>query len=768
MLTSSSEHVAQWDFIRGSLFPMQYPGAVPPSSPYDPIATSLRQNWDLVFRTRPDKDQNGNSLLKYQKIPSNSGLFLWLPKLSTNAIEHYGIIQPQLDMLAADYMRAGDIYSSASRGNTINGLLYKSALAIPYGDEASDYTLKVSPDIAQNFSKVRIFSGGYRLQCTSQAATNLTVNGRMSASVVSDSTDVCQRDGDAYPTTVITTAARTAKEQLKQVPVQNGIYSVAGPDLIERFGEVNRLAIGDSKGSWGLVDSFEMLNSNLNLGVFQANSILANAYNGDCFPIYNGWFSPWDVEVNQWGNNALYGPAQSPQAVYPNATWTPITRNITPRLSNSMEPIGEFDKLDFKVAVTGIPNGIYSSNIRFNPNMTFVCRVTHVFAAITDSSTGTMGYRFIDEVKTHESTGSTTYLSNTVIPAPPAIPTNAPPSTPNNALQSGTNQGQAVFEFTCDIAAMSKPSDPYVGMGCSSGQSLGFWNTTTNAPELVPSSRTFSVGKYIGSTVQISIGYKIMATEAPAGQGFVTTEGTIPTNSMKLQFTNVKGFIYAKPHGGTEEGHRGPMHITRYEALSENQDMTFEGGINMEAVQKSSLNELYKDGLQLDKAPAKLSAMSMLHALYTNSRSPFNTVQEVGKHYAKYVALANMSYEHFVAQQLHDGCLRPEDRAARLADTEGVITQAGTNMNALMHGGGEDDPVEGIPATAGGQFGSMGYAGGQFGAGSASGQFGCVRRPRYGLEANAGFFGDIGDFAKTALGLGAAIAPSAIQYLKRS
>lgn len=642
-----SEKRKTFNFIKGVLFPKFGSQALPPADSYDPIISPFNVKSTMVTNT-------GVQALANQRVSNQSGAIIWLPRLGYNAIAHGGFMNAQTD---------GSLGVGTNVGaGTISALTYNSQIWLPYSFQAAKQTIKIQPDPADSFNKVRVFNGYYDFRSVTQPATDVTLNGRMCSFVVADTTDVCQVNGEAFPQATLVTATRQEKDLAENIPAQDGIVNIIGDDIGRDFEDPNTFAVSNQKGTFAQVDTF--VTGIMYAGQAVFNSVAPYTTNGDTFLFASRFITPWDVTANLSAANAAYVPGGAAQArAWAGAAWPLQYASVR------TSPIGEFDRFDFKV------------NLLFNSNMmsvatndtqphdcTVVCEALHIFAGITDATTGTVKYRTVKASKSFTN-----------------------PFGQRSAVgQNYSKLCSAEFDFTAEYSQLGPPSDAAAYSSSNPTTDLG------------------ANGKYIGSVLEFYVNFK----------------PHLVLNAQNQSFSfNAAANIFAKPHGGADEGHRGPAHITRYDGLSENQELVLDGCLNMECVSKASLNQIIKSGLSGYSAPATGKALQLLHALFTDSNlSLYRSVFPRQEYWSYWGTVANATYATFASGLAENN--GADTRALGAAEDSGMMDRSAfTRFNQRITdnpGVVNEDDLPQVMNMSGGQFGN--YSGGQFGN-YASGQF---------------------------------------------
>lgn len=236
-------------------------------------------------------------------VRADTGIIIWLTLSGVANIIHYGIAPkdswfPQrngaptssipVDDIGIQSFMAGD---SANANITtsfgIDHFIFSRALNLPRTDEG--WSVKITPDLSQDFSLSRSYGGILELQSTTTNQNNNVLNGYMTTAVVSDTRDVAQsKNGfaDCYSVIDISQAARTSKESVKNVQAQNGVIQLQGPDIAQQYTQPIPFSVDQINGSWqSLINNGTLISS----GSFSSNTLVV-------IPMRAGWVSPWGVQ----------------------------------------------------------------------------------------------------------------------------------------------------------------------------------------------------------------------------------------------------------------------------------------------------------------------------------------------------------------------------------------------------------------------------------------------------------------------------------------
>lgn len=484
----------------------------------------------------------------------STGLILFFPKDGVGSISHMGIVPKGHQVPSAQFFQStlssdADSTGGASNwilpafqwGYTQNPLTYTRALALPRLE--TGYTISADPDLSEQFSRSRQYGAWIEINSSTISTGSTTLNGICSAAVVSDTRDICQNNAgdDCYAVVNMVQAARVTKEYVKNVDIRDGVVTVQGPDIPDDYSAPNAGVVDRVHGGWQSLMSDQ---------VFQ-NPFVPNNSGGALSDtgraLFMAFISPWGVQCNEQNNGAGY-PANG----------------FHPGPTVAIPAIDEFGIVDVSIdTVARIPS--YDTATGSTDVVTFQLVCEWVFAGITDSKAGTIGYQSIR-------------VSKSVI-------------------------GTVADFYTPVINANPLP------YACSAlwGKQLG--------GELSCASQYYSQGGYrtFGKMVGVRVGIQFFDPSPVTGQVQPLVPQILMFDlSVRARQIDVIGKV-------------GPCHIIRYDDVGAGQNIEISGGLNTESVAKSNLAPFVQHSITGANYGADMNIMPLLYALY-NSRpdvSPF-------------------------------------------------------------------------------------------------------------------------------------------------
>lgn len=353
-----------FEFLLSTFDPWNY--AVPaPANVYDPPAIPQKGTLNLTWLV-------GTDSVVEERIPQSRGIILHLPKLGWNSMWHMGIV-PKGAVTASvlnglNVILAPNIYyEGAIIVPAATVFVYNSELALPY--VASDRALAVTPDLAENFNKVRAYAGGIELYGSTISAGTIALNGRCTSAIVNDTRDICQLKNLAFSASSLQSSARNNKEIVMETSLYEGIIQTTGSDLREDYVSTN------------------IYNSDTINGAWTHNASVGNTFGPFSMPLPGAglasqvglsadWITPWDISCPNL-NGGAYGSR---------AEWYTASNNPS-------DTIGEADCFDIHVTFSvGVPL-VKQAYANTGVMHAFRAVCTHVYAFVSPQGDGSIEYR---------------------------------------------------------------------------------------------------------------------------------------------------------------------------------------------------------------------------------------------------------------------------------------------------------------------------------------------------------------------------------------
>ena len=287
---------------------------------------------ETAFPKRVDYTGNiiigADSALTQPKVPTQSGMILWLPNRGAGSIYRMGFIPtastcaiasttipPTPNGGAANF---GLVFPTIYDGTEIvaaTTFTFNGPLAVPYNATVSSDVISISPNLAVNFSTIRVFNGDVRLLCDTVPIGVTALNGVYSAGSFSDTRDVAQivSAGTTYtafdPNSLIQNSV-TKKEGLKEVPTMEGVVSLVGSDIPPFYTNPNADLSDTVRGQFS---QFTASSYSAYLGGI--NTLMPSTGGaGQGLVLCAAWITPWQISLSTTNagtyplNNIVVGP----------------------------------------------------------------------------------------------------------------------------------------------------------------------------------------------------------------------------------------------------------------------------------------------------------------------------------------------------------------------------------------------------------------------------------------------------------------------------
>lgn len=652
------------------------------------------------------------TLIKAQNFPSSNstrvrmdrGLYLWNVKDGVESLYHMAIVDAgavAYRVPVAGFTPQLNVNSAANNNSPFaryypTGLIaftFRKALAIPRLDDAPTF----SPNLAEKFSRTRVYGGDLRLISNTIASGSTVLNGLLSAAVISDTRDIAQNDGgnDCFSVVDMAQAARTPKEIVRDVSAASGVISLVGADIDATYRAPDSLNDVRTSDGWFTQPAMQAINA-VDMNIPDGGLTPTATQNS----IYTSWASPWGVQQTEGWEGLASG---NNYAGY---------QGIIDASGNSaiqLPPLAESGIMDVVFDIQCVFNNIAGGN---SPgySIKLVSVVEHYFAGVNDSVAGTVSFAMLSTMNTKIATWRdlVDYNSGTA------------------SSQLLTNNGIA-FGHHSDI------SDQYIAAGGMKklGKFIGIktyatMSIVTSQPLTLSITSTFT-----SSTVPI-VGN---ATLGPMGSWQTTTASNSlagPRVSYRAREINL-------------EGQCGPVHILRYDDIGAEQNLVLNGMLNTESVATSGIAPYVRESIANSKMAADANVYPVVYTLY-NCLSRFKETWDLQDYLASRDYFRNLTPEEFAAIGEEDPRVETSMQAAGLFGSLGNLL--GGAAGGLIGNSGLGSALGGA---LGGIGDSMMGSSGQYGGMRSAGQFGDMRSAGQFGEMNArGQFGAKGNFADTA------------------
>lgn len=738
---SSARSASNIDFIKQTADPRNY--FTRPAPNQHPVAMMQQVNSSLNFEV-----YDLSAATTYERVPSDTGLFLWFPKDGVESLYHMAIVPQGASSYSGD---AGDNqpdhptfvpvrtilsendYSRAQANDPdgygfcgIGAFYYRNALAIPRSE--TSYSPVITPQLAKTFTRTRGYGGLAKLWANTINANNAILNGSVSTAVISDTRDLCQNsDGnDCFSTTDLVSQARNVKEYVDQVNATDGVLSLQGPDISIAYTQPDMQNVVQVEDAWQSLQNVPAAVATVPATTGwspsnpQISALVDNPHNWGNIPIplYTVWASPWGVAQLQLHGQSPPDPTslfntQRMMNIF-NGQQVQILDPLVPGSGGlKIDPLNEDGFVDVKFNFTARVTQCVYDGSSADPNKplnqgagqadcpALQCRVVidHWFAQADNAKNGTIKYNVVHSVKTIN----------------------------ENAWEAQDWPCNSISISTCGAPSFENRG------------ALNFGFETDISEEVALRGGLKGLGKFIGFKIQV-----LVWGQNPTGNNTMYT--LVPVSQPTVQVRARQ--IYAT-------GKLGPCHVLRYDQIGKEQLVRFESTFNTESVPKGSIAPYVKDAMLDSKYTADTNIYSLLYALYMG-KTPFKCSWSIAQWtFWIQTMIKTMS------QQTLEEMLRGDFRAIAAGESAAVVSNngnvplltsllgqqgelLGSNMMHTAQSEALTNPqkVAMGGASAGGQFGGAG-AWGQFGGAGAGGQFGASSGGQFGADS-AGFFDHLG------------------------
>jgi hypothetical protein len=192
----------------------------------------------------------------FEAVPFDTGMILWLPQDGVDSLYHMGFVpagsfidQPigaganaafkGITMVGNFRGPASVLAPFAAADLNANGwhIINESTYCVPR--TGANQAISLSPQLDINFSRTKLVSGRVEIKSDTIPIGATALAGYMSAGVLMDTRDIALNGTGAgatcYSVTDLVTASVTVKDGIKLEPIANGITSIAGPDLCNKY-----------------------------------------------------------------------------------------------------------------------------------------------------------------------------------------------------------------------------------------------------------------------------------------------------------------------------------------------------------------------------------------------------------------------------------------------------------------------------------------------------------------------------------------------------
>lgn len=320
-------------------------------------------------------------------VPSNRGMILWLidrglysmyrmhfvPAGTVSTASLSSIYNFTTPTLAYRTILASPSASNLTTVGLLSNLTYVWELALPVLQVAgTNEVITIDQNIPNELSFTRLYAGQLSLDSSSVSVGNTSLNGAFSAASISDTREIAQTSNGAFQVNQIAASSETQEDYVYQVPVNQGVTAIIGPDVSNEFQMPQQDQVVLANGIYTPIRLTQ-------LNAFQTGAGFSiAATNGDYqnpgtysqyffYSLGNAWVSPWNITptivANAIGSN-IQGPTQ---------TVTPITQP-------TLNPTSETGCYRFRVSA----QFAFGYNVNTDDVTIVECGViaTHIFAGV--------------------------------------------------------------------------------------------------------------------------------------------------------------------------------------------------------------------------------------------------------------------------------------------------------------------------------------------------------------------------------------------------
>ena len=510
-----------------------------------------------------------DALLLYEKVPTQSGLIVWMPSQGVQTIHRFG------------YVEAGTQSSGAAQGLTVNvgiGTQYvvigpdygpfrfNKTLAIPYNSLVSSDVLTVTPTMqTDTISVARLYTGRLRVQSDTMSLSAVALTGYLTGTATGDVRNIFNADvTDSYSSANMVQVATTANDAVKEISISKGIVSLIGPDIAQFFSKPNAdKTEAFSPGQQYKPDALKGMATAFNSTILKA---------GESKRQYVGWITPWDIEIVQ---------VQHPEG------WT--IQNIKKGSGNNggINPFGGC--LDVSVQfnvqpLTAMP--LPQGHETYQEQWTV--EISNTYATV--SSDGGIYYT---TVKEYTNCGSVI----TPVPAAPPTPVHCYAMTAHNNPRARATGGFNSANPTISVNTISP-----------------------NGPDAC-SSNTQNMGMYLGSMVVIII-TNIGSADGSWNHSIIYPVPPAPPVGTPPTVPHYNG-ISCRSNDDGASGELGPCRAIRYDGMAPGSLLRVDGLFMAECVPGYLTAPFTQSGETMSHVCENINAMSFLSFAYNTPESPF-------------------------------------------------------------------------------------------------------------------------------------------------
>jgi hypothetical protein len=582
------------DLARTSIAPRAF--NVGPPNYY--TQTSFVKKLDVVANiTVNDNLANGTQSINQsftERVSTQTGVIVWLVNRGCASIYRMGIVPT--GTIVNNGVTLGGLNNGGRRGmnpprwagNASPGaivLTWANAMAVPYNSTTPADTIKVSPDLGQQFSRTRLFAGDLRVICDTIPIGLTALNGVFSAGSFVDIRDIIQtlegsNTANCFDPGDLVQQSVTSKDGIKEVSVMQGIVSLVGSDIPPDYtppdqdptDTINAGFQSFTYGSNTVTTSAGQTYASSSNGVFNGTNPATQFPAAGQFFNFEGWASPWGTQMK---DNAMAGQNAG---VVPGSGGG-VTNIWTPTTAIDLNINGV---LDFRVQVTVL--GLSSNNqltylttvgtnpvavVGVNGNLyTIVLSLSHMYCSCT-SANPLPDLAYGVSYQTVEENATTTIDVNETVSA------------------LGTGGIQLILESSPKMFIQNFTG----GTSTLYANSFGGLGDT-------------AFGMYLGTAITVkTCNYGTVASN----NGAIAQIGTV---NVQIRARN----LY-------QNGEIGPVRVIRWDSLSDNQQIKVDGVLKVQCIPEGTLAPFVQNASMYSETAHNLNAITFLAELY-NGESP--------------------------------------------------------------------------------------------------------------------------------------------------
>ena len=507
-----------------------------------------------------------DALLSYEKVPTQSGLIVWMPSQGVQTVYRFGYVAAGTDSYGA--AQSGLVPPSGFPiGPDYGPIRYNKILALPYNNIVASDVLVVTPVMqTDTISVARLYAGRLRVQSDTLAISQVQFGGYLTGTATGDVRSIFNADvTDSYSTANMVQVATTVNDAVKEVSVTKGIVSLVGPDIAPCFSKPN----ADKSESFSPGQQYkpDRMTGMVTAATAAAHLGLAS---GQSYRQYAGWVTPWDVTIDM--------PSITPEG------WT--MQNIKKGSGNNggINPFGGC--LD--VSVQFYVNRAFSPAI---PGLGYQEQWT-VEIASTYATVSSDGGIYYTTVKEYTDCGAGT-----------------------NANGIPPHSGYHTFACT----AHSNPRMRATG-GFSSSTAAGY---VGNGPDSCYTNIQ-NMGMYLGSLIVIHATNVGSMAGVAGSMGYIAPgPPTIDPGPPPVTSNGYFNIISCRSNDDGAPGELGPCRAIRYDGMVKDSLLRVDGLFMAECVPGYITAPFTQSGETMSHVCENANAMSFLSFAYNTPESPF-------------------------------------------------------------------------------------------------------------------------------------------------